>query len=157
MKPILISVACVIAVLAVIGLAVAYKGSSDKFYGRKVSLDTATEMTVRQRTEDFGLICSQLEDNMPMLYDYEELYGISYAETKAYYEKQAAQAGDDFEYYTAAKGFLNNIPSAHLSVGFPLMESIDDDFAAELGKKQVIRNGSGALVRCPASKVSGAL
>lgn len=134
LKLILITGVSVIVALIVAGLIVTYKGTPDKFYSRRVSLDAATKMTTQQRTEDFDLICSQLERNVPMLYDYEQLYGISYDETKAYYRKQAAEVDCDFEYYTVVNGFMNNIPSAHMAVGFPLMASVDEEFAPSLEK-----------------------
>ena len=121
-----------IAVIVVILSAVTFVNKSSNFYSRKISIDTSTGMTVLQRSEDFDLLCSQLEDNVPMLYDYEKLYGISYSDIKEYYKSLAENAKNDFEYYTIAAGFLNNIPSRHMSLGFPLISAADEEFRPAL-------------------------
>lgn len=97
-------------------------------------------MTVQQRSEDLDLLCSQLESNVPMLYDYEKLYGISCSDIKEYYKSLAENTQNDFEYYAAVSGFLNNIPSTHMSLGFPLISSADEEFRPALAANRSFVN-----------------
>ncbi len=76
-KIILAAAICIIAVLAVV--IVSESGSSSN---GKVTLDIQNGMTVSERVKDFDDLCGFLEDNVPMLYEYEELYGVSYDDTK---------------------------------------------------------------------------
>lgn len=126
--------------LFVFALGITFADGTDKFYRREVTLDTESGMTVQQRTVDFSQLCAYLEAYVPTLYKYEELYGISYEETKAYYGKLVSNTENDFEYCAAVKGFLNNIPSAHMASGFPSMSGIDEDFASRLAKNKSFVN-----------------
>ena len=130
-KPVIICVTLIAAIVVILS-AVTFVNKSGNFYSRKISIDTSSGMTQHQRSEDFDLLCSQLEDNVPMLYDYEKLYEISYSDIKEYYKDLAENAQNDFEYYNIAAGFLNNIPSRHMSLGFPLISAADEEFRAAL-------------------------
>ena len=114
------AVICVIAVLAV--LVVWTSGGSSDI---KVTLDTESGMTVSERIKDFDDLCGFLEDNVPMLYEYEELYGVSYDDTKKYYGELVSASESDYEYFTLLLGFFANIPSAHMDIGYPSMEYAD--------------------------------
>ena len=114
------AVICVIAVLAV--LVVWTSGGSSDI---KVTLDTESGMTVSERIKDFNDLCGFLEDNVPMLYEYEELYGVSYDDTKKYYGELVSASESDYEYFTLLFGFFSNIPSAHMDIGYPSMEYAD--------------------------------
>lgn len=130
----------IIAVLIAAGLIITFTNKYDNVYGGKVTLDTSAGLTAQQHTEDFSQLCEYLEAYVPTLYEYEKLYGVSYNETKAYYSSLAASAENDFEYYAVIRGFLNNIPSAHMAVGFPSLSSIDEEFSAKLSKNQSFVN-----------------
>ena len=123
---------CVIAALLFVYLSIVFVNKPDKFYHRKVYINTSSEMTVQERIEDFNLICQQIESSVPMLYDYETLYGISYNDTKEYYAYIVKTTNSDFEYYAVLSGFFNNIPSIHMSLGFPSVSYIDDEFRTAL-------------------------
>lgn len=64
-------------------------------------------------------LCDFLEENSPVLNEYNELYGLTYEEVKDCYSESIADVRNDFEYYACLTAFLNNIPSMHLQVGFP--------------------------------------
>ena len=130
----------IIAVLIAVGLIITFANKYDNVYGGKITLDTSAGLTAQQHTEDFSQLCEYLEAYVPTLYEYEKLYGVSYNETKAYYSSLAASAENDFEYYAVIRGFLNNIPSAHMAVGFPSLSSIDEEFSAKLSKNQSFVN-----------------
>lgn len=121
-------------------LLIAHLKQSNSFFTRNVTLDTNTGMTKEQRIDDFELLCEHIESNIPTLYSYESLYGIGYDETKAYFKAKVENADSDIEYYSLLKGFLNNIPSCHLSVGFPMLSSIDEDFSKHLSKNDSFVN-----------------
>ena len=129
-----------IAVIAVILSAVTFINRSGNFYSRKISIDISAGMTLQQRSEDFDLLCSQLESNVPMLYDYEKLYGISYSDIKEYYKSLAENSQNDFEYFTVASGFLNNIPSRHMNLGFPIISAADEEFRSALAANRSFVN-----------------
>lgn len=111
---------CIIALLAV--LIVWENGASSV---GKVTLDTENGMTAGERIKDFDDLCGFLEDNVPMLYEYEELYGVSYEDTKKYYIELVSASENDYEYFTLLLGFFANIPSAHMAIGYPSMEYVD--------------------------------
>lgn len=121
-------------------LTFVYMRSNADFFSRKVTLDMNTGMTEQQHIDDFEQLCEHIESNIPTLYSYESLYGISYDETKAYFKSKVENADSDIEYYSLLKGFLNNIPSCHLSVGFPMISSIDEDFSKRLSKNDSFVN-----------------
>ncbi|MDE6710066.1 MAG: hypothetical protein K2J76_06225, partial [Oscillospiraceae bacterium] len=111
---------CIIAVLAV--LVVLESGGASE---GKVTLDTENGMAVSERIKDFDDLCGFLEDNVPMLYEYEELYGVSYDDTKKYYGELVSASESDYEYFALLRGFFANIPSAHMNIGYPSMEYVD--------------------------------
>lgn len=128
LRPIIIPGLVIICVLIAAGTTLYSLGRTDSFYLRKIMLDSSNGMRIQQYSEDFELLCSQIEENIPMLYDYEELYGISYEEIKDYYGNAIKTVNADYKYYSVVRSFFNNIPSRHLAVGFPLTASIDDEF-----------------------------
>lgn len=87
--------------------------------GHKIHLDTNTGMTSEQRAADFNDMTKLIEKNVAFIYDYEELYGISFEDTKKYYAELVKNAESDYEYYCLVQGFLNNIPSGHMAIGYP--------------------------------------
>ncbi len=97
-------------------------------------------MTQQQRIDDFDMLCSHIENVVPTLCAYENLYGISYDETKAYYKNKIEKVSSDFEYYSLIQGFLYNIPSGHMTAGFPLISGIDEDFLVHLNKNESFVN-----------------
>ncbi len=102
---------------------------ADHYFTQEVKLNTATGLSEQQRNDDFEELCEFIEKNIPTLYEYESLYGISYDEIKTYYKDSLKNVDSDFEYYAFIIGFLNNIPSAHLSADFPSISNIDSVFA----------------------------
>lgn len=141
-RPSSVKIICTVVLAAVIlaVLTFVYMRSNTNFFSRKVTLNTNTGMTIQQRSDDFELLCEHIESNIPTLYSYESLYGISYDETKAYFKAKVENAESDLEYYSLLQGFLNNIPSCHLSVGFPMLSSIDEDFSKHLSKNESFVN-----------------
>ncbi len=139
LKAIIIIFVIIIALLTAGAIFLTHE-KTDSFYGRTVSLDASSGMTKQQYADDFALLCSQLEDNIPMLYDYEKLYGISYSDIKEYYKNISGNIESDYQYYSLVRSFLNNIPSSHLSEGFPLISSIDEEFKAHIERNKSFVN-----------------
>lgn len=127
------SAICIIAVLAVIIL---WKNGASSVV--KVTLDTENGMTVSERIKDFDDLCGFLENNVPMLYEYGELYGVSYDDTKRYYMELVSVSESDYEYYALLRGFFANIPSAHMAMGYPSMEYVDQ--TREVMENPLFRN-----------------
>lgn len=90
----------------------------------EISLNTEIGMTREQRSADFEDMTAFIEDHVPFIYDYEELYGISFEEVKNYYGELVQNAESDYEYYCLLQGFINNIPSGHMGMGYPNLEYI---------------------------------
>lgn len=132
--------AAVISVLFCSILIIAHLKQSGSVFSRQVTLDTSAGMTKQQRSDDFAGLCEHIENNVPFLYAYEKLYNISYDEIKAYYKNKIEEADSDFEYYSLIQGFLYNIPSGHMSAGFPLLSKIDEDFSVHLAKNESFVN-----------------
>lgn len=86
---------------------------------RKIYLDVNTGMTPEQRTADFNDMTKFIKKNVSFIYDYEELYGISFEDTEKYYAELVKNAESDYEYYCLVQGFINNIPSGHMAIGYP--------------------------------------
>lgn len=86
---------------------------------RKVTLNTETGMTSAGRVSDFRAMTELIEKKVPFIYDYEELYKISFEDVKNYYSKLVENAESDYEYYCLVQGFINNIPSGHMTMGYP--------------------------------------
>ena len=128
LKAIIVSGLLTVIILTAAGVIFYSLGKTDSFYLREITLNSSNGMTIQQYSEDFELLCSQIEENIPMLYDHEELYGISYEEIKKYYENAIKKADTDYKYYSIVRSFFNNIPSRHLAAGFPLTSSIDSEF-----------------------------
>lgn len=85
----------------------------------EISLDTERGMSSKQRLSDFKDMTDFMEEHIPFIYDYEELYGISFEDMKSYYTGLVGNAESDYEYYCLIQGFINNIPSGHMTMGYP--------------------------------------
>ncbi len=90
----------------------------------KIKLDTTAGMTAGQRINDFKDMCDFMKKKIPYILEYENLYGIKFDEIKNYYFSQIKNAKSDYEYYTLIQGFINNIPSGHMTLGYPDIEMI---------------------------------
>lgn len=98
-------------------------------FSHKIYLDTNTGMTLEQRLKDFNDMTKFIEENVAFIYDYEELYGISFKDMKNYYAELVKSVESDYEYYCLIQGFINNIPSGHMTMGYP-----NQDYVPELYK-----------------------
>ncbi|MGN1134976.1 MAG: S41 family peptidase [Oscillospiraceae bacterium] len=116
-KTIICTVVLAAVILAV--LTFVYVRSNTAFSSRHITLDTTAGMTKQQRIDDFEKLCEHIESQVPFIYDYEELYGISFESTKNYYSEIISNTTNDFEYYALVQGLINNIPSGHLTIGYP--------------------------------------
>ncbi len=85
----------------------------------KLKFGSETGMTSAQRLEDFDYLCSYLEKNMASLYDYEEVYGISFETIKNKYTALILEADSDFDYFTLLLAFFMDIPSVHTNICYP--------------------------------------
>lgn len=98
-------------------------------FNHEIYLDKSMGMTSEQRLKDFNDMTKFIEKNVSFIYDYEELYGISFDDMKNYYAKLVRNAESDYEYYCLIQGFINNIPSGHMTMGYP-----NQDYIPELYK-----------------------
>ena len=110
-------------IAALVALSIILFSRTDKC---RITLDTESGLSSEHRIKDFKNMVEYIEDNVPFIYDYEELYGISFEDTQEYYYKLISSAEDDFEYYALMQGFINNIPSGHLTLGYPNVNFVND-------------------------------
>lgn len=89
----------------------------------KIKIDTQNGLSKKERVQDFKELCGILKENAPYICDYEQLYGISFEETEKYYAKLVKNAETDFEYFSAAAAFLNNLPGYHTAMRMPVQDS----------------------------------
>ncbi len=138
----IIVILCAAAVLAAVFALTAQNCavSTNPLYRRTVSLDTSREMTSSERSEDFSALCDFLEKNSPVIYEGEELYGLSYNEIKNYYGELISSAQSDFEYFSLLKGFTGNIPGTHLNIGFPGSDFMTAEMQSGLSKNKSFLN-----------------
>lgn len=123
MKKLLSAVAVVICIVAAFFLK--HYMDNETFESRNsIKLDTSKGMSVKDRTNDFNELCTYLEKNVPMIYDYEELYGIRFENVKDYYFELVENTENDYEYYALVQGLINNIPSGHMTLGYPNAEYV---------------------------------
>jgi hypothetical protein len=90
-----------------------------------IKIDTSIGMTSKQRQQDFNNLCKFLKKNVPFINEYQDLYGVSFNDIKTYYANLVENADSDYEYYTYVEGFLNNIPSGHMNIGYPNVDIIN--------------------------------
>ncbi len=138
----IIAALCTAIVLAAVFALTALLRNSgaNPLYGRTVSLDASREMTAEERYDDFGSLCEFLEKNSPVIYEGDELYGLTYNETKTYYSDLLSSVQSDFEYYSLLVGFLKNIPGTHLNVGFPGAGLMTAEMSEGLSKNESFHN-----------------
>ncbi len=115
----------VIILLCFSALIISPFGETDK----EITLNTDTGMTQAERKRDFNDLCKFIEKNVPFIDEYGELYGFGFKDIKKYYSDKVKDTSNDFEYYALIKGFINNIPSGHMTMGYP-----DPDFINGLYK-----------------------
>lgn len=101
--------------------------------GHRIYLDTDSGMIPKQRTADFEDMTEMIENNVPFIYDYEELYGISFEDIKKYYSECVKNAETDYEYYSLIQGFINNIPSGHMTMGYPNEDHVPELYRYRTG------------------------
>lgn len=122
----IILAANIILVLVIIFLILIKTDFLGIFYSESVhiKLDKSVGMSVKSRKKEFDKLCKYIENNVPMLYEYEELYDIRYEDIKNYYKYLIENTKSDYEYYVYLQGFFNNIPSGHMSIGYPNVNNI---------------------------------
>jgi hypothetical protein len=102
-------------------------------YIKEIKMDYSCGMTSEQREKDFNNLSDYINKNVPFIKDYEELYNIDFHEVQKYYLELAKNAKDDYEYYTYVAGYLRNIPSGHMEIGFPDIDGINKMYASQYG------------------------
>lgn len=117
-RPIIIISVVIVMITALILIAVISNSKYD------IYLNTNTGMTSEQRLNDFDDMTKFIEKNVTFIYDYDELYGISFKDIKNYYAELVENAESDYEYYCLIQGFINNIPSGHMTMGYPNQDYI---------------------------------
>lgn len=128
---------CIIAIavlLCTVWLDFHRNNPNRTLYSRTVTL--SGEMSPQERSTDFDELCGFLEANAPIIGEFGELYGISYQSIKDHYGVLVQNAESDFDYYACLTGFLNNIPSTHMRVGFPAGRLADGNMEHWLSKNQ---------------------
>ena len=89
----------------------------------EIEIDTQNGLSKKERVQDFKELCTTLKENAPYIYDYEQLYGISFEETEKYYLEIVKNTETDFGYFSVCTAFLNNLPGYHTGMRMPVQDS----------------------------------
>ncbi len=106
-----------ISILAFIGLLWIFLNM--EMPEKTLAFDTKVGMTAIEREKDFEFICNHLEENMTALNEFNELYNISFEDTKNKYQNLIKNCNSDYEYYIFLYSFFNDIPSMHTGLRYP--------------------------------------
>lgn len=129
----------IIILVIILKIIFNYKASNLNYnqLQRDVLLNTSEGMQTNDRINDFENLCEYLQNNVPSINNYEELYNISYNDIKLYYRELVKKSSSDYEYFAILQGFCNNIPSCHISIRFP-----DEHYVTESMKSWISKNTS---------------
>lgn len=81
-------------------------------------------LTEKQKLNDFEAFFNVVTTSNPMINDYKDLYGFSFAEREEQYKNIVKSTQNDFEFYCVMNAIANDIPSIHTSFFFPDYETI---------------------------------
>lgn len=84
----------------------------------------AIELSEQKKIEDFEFVYDTISSSMPMISEYDELYGIDFTGRKEYYRSLIKETNSDFEYYCTMQAILQDIPSFHTDLIYPSVDSI---------------------------------
>lgn len=87
------------------------------------SVPQSINLSLENKIEDFECFYSTVTGSMPMIDNYQQVYGFSFRDRKEYYEDLIRNTNSDFEFYCAMDAIIEDIPSFHTSLIFP--ESYD--------------------------------
>lgn len=86
---------------------------------------TDINMTAKEKSEDFNQLYDTLIESVPMIDEYQNLYGVDFRSRKKFYEEQIENTHDDFEFYCTMKAIIKDIPSFHTDLLFPMDYNIN--------------------------------
>ncbi len=77
------------------------------------SPNEAGSLTQEQKLEDFEYLYHLLSQSIPMIDDYEELYGFRFKDRKEMYKELVLNTKDDLELWAAMEAIIFEVPSFH--------------------------------------------
>lgn len=112
-----------IIVVLLIAFSISYsiwlRYDSTSYYKKIDSLNLNTA----QKLEDFEYLYDTITNGVISLDNYSEMYKSDFVMRKEYYKEQILNTGNDYEFYCTIQAILNDLPSYHTNVMFPLYES----------------------------------
>lgn len=86
------------------------------FYNKKIE---KVNLTQQEKLEDFESFYNVIASSMPMIYDYEKLYGYNFENRKEYYKEMIKNTKNDYQFYCVMDAILEEIPSFHTDLIYP--------------------------------------
>ena len=80
-------------------------------------------LNATQKLEDFEYLYDTITNGVTSLDNHSELYQTDFSMRKEYYKEQILNTDNDYEFYCTIQAILNDLPSYHTNVMFPLYES----------------------------------
>ncbi len=77
------------------------------------SPNEAGNLTQEQKLEDFEYLYDLLSQSIPMIDEYEQLYGFSFKDRKEVYKNLVLNTKDDLEFFAAMEAIIFEVPSFH--------------------------------------------
>jgi C-terminal processing protease CtpA/Prc len=77
---------------------------------------TSIGLTEEQKLEDFRYVYDTMTQSMPMIDEYQEVYGFSFRERKDQYEELIRSTESDLEFYAVMKSIVREVPSFHTDI-----------------------------------------
>ncbi len=78
--------------------------------------DNSPALTEEQKLEDFEYLYNLFTESMPMIDEYEKLYGFSFRGRKEMYRELVLDTKTDIEFYSALDAIVNEVPSFHTDI-----------------------------------------
>ena len=79
-------------------------------------------LTEEEKIEDFEYLYNVIIEEYRNLDEYSEVFSINFKEKKQYYIDKIKQTKTDYEFYCLIHTIINDIPSFHARVNFPVTD-----------------------------------
>ena len=76
-------------------------------------------LTEEEKLEDFNFFFNTVTSSMPMINEYDSVYGFNITERKDYYQEMVKSTKNDYEFYCVMVALTQEIPSFHTDLVYP--------------------------------------
>jgi hypothetical protein len=90
----------------------------------EMNIASALPLSADGKLEDFRQLFETLSDSIPNFAEQKKVFGFDFTERKALYEELIQTVESDFDYFCVMNAIMQDIPSFHTDLVFPIYESI---------------------------------